>query len=162
LIVLGIDPGSKNLGYGILEIKNRKIRLLEAGLIKTKTINLDEQILDLEAGLEDIFERFVIDEVAIESIFFAHNPKSIIKLAQIRGAVILKVLQKIGKFYEYSPLEVKRSAVGNGKASKEQVAFMMKKILNIKKEIKPFDISDALAVAFTHSQRKNLQLPKGS
>jgi crossover junction endodeoxyribonuclease RuvC len=153
MIVLGIDPGSKNLGYGVISNSQGVIKLLEAGVIKIKPTSLDEQILEIDLALDEIFERFEIDEVAIENIFFAHNPKSVLKLAQIRGAILLKVMQNIKNFSEYSPLEVKRSVVGNGKASKEQVEFMIRRILGIKNEIKPLDISDALAVAFTHIQR---------
>ncbi len=86
-------------------------------------------------------------------MFFAFNPKSVIKLAQFRGAMSLKILQEIGNFAEYTPLQVKRAVTGNGKATKEQVNFMVKKLLNLKQEIKPLDITDAIAVALTHSQR---------
>jgi crossover junction endodeoxyribonuclease RuvC len=86
-------------------------------------------------------------------MFYAHNPKSVIKLAQFRGALSLKVLQEFGNFAEYTPLQVKKAVTGNGKAAKEQVAFMVKRLLGIKKEIKPLDITDAIAVAITHSQR---------
>ena len=92
----------------------------------------------------------------MEDIFYAHNPASTIKLAQFRGAIMLKLLQEFGNFHEYTALQVKKALTGNGKAAKEQVAFMVKKLLNIKKEIKPLDITDAIAVAITHSQRVRL------
>jgi len=100
-----------------------------------------------------ILNSHTIDEVAIEDIFYAYNPKTVLKLAQFRGALSLKILQEIGYFYEYTPLQVKKALTGNGKAGKEQVAFMVRRLLNIKKEIKPFDITDAMAIAITHSQR---------
>jgi len=157
--ILGIDPGTINCGYSILEIDKSKNtpNLLEAGLIKMKSRILQEQILELEQGLDIILNKHSINEVAIEDMFFAHNPKSVIKLAQFRGAMSLKILQNIGPFSEYTPLQVKRAVTGNGKSTKEQVAFMVKKILGIKKEIKPLDITDAIAVAITHSQRIRLQ-----
>ncbi|OHE15184.1 MAG: crossover junction endodeoxyribonuclease RuvC, partial [Sulfurimonas sp. RIFOXYD12_FULL_36_11] len=99
-----------------------------------------------------------IDEVAIEDIFYAHNPKTTIKLAQFRGAIMLMLLQQFGQFNEYTALQVKKALTGNGKATKEQVAYMAKMLLNIKKEIKPLDITDAIAVAITHSQRVRLKL----
>ena len=114
---------------------------------------LHEQILEFVEGLDLVLKNHKIDEVAIEDMFFAYNPKSVIKLAQFRGAISLKILQEYGSFSEYTPLQVKKSVTGNGKASKEQVAFMVKRLLNIKKEIKPLDITDAIAVAITHSQR---------
>ena len=155
--ILGIDPGSRNLGYAIINYNNRSYSLIEAGVVKIKTINLQEQIVELIEGLDIIIKRNTINEVAIEGIFFGYNPQSILKLAQIRGALSLKVLQDIGYFYEYTPLQVKKALTGNGKASKEQVAFMVKRVLGIKKEIKPLDITDAMAIAITHSQRvKNI------
>ena len=151
--ILGIDPGTINCGYAILHYENKKIKLIEAGLIKMKSRILQEQILEFIEGLDLVLKNHQIDEVAIEDMFFAYNPKSVIKLAQFRGAISLKILQEYGSFSEYTPLQVKKSVTGNGKASKEQVAFMVKRLLNIKKEIKPLDITDAIAVAITHSQR---------
>jgi crossover junction endodeoxyribonuclease RuvC len=92
----------------------------------------------------------------MEDIFYAHNPATTIKLAQFRGAIMLKILQEFGEFDEYTALQVKKALTGKAKASKEQVNFMVKRLLNIKKEIKPLDISDPMAVAITHSQRVKL------
>ncbi|MCK5293940.1 MAG: crossover junction endodeoxyribonuclease RuvC [Arcobacteraceae bacterium] len=151
--ILGIDPGTINCGYAILEVNNRKIKLIEAGLIKMKSRILQEQILEFVEGLDLITKNHKIDEVAIEDMFFAFNPKSVIKLAQFRGAISLKILQDFGNFAEYTPLQVKKAVTGNGKADKNQVAFMVKRLLNIKQEIKSLDITDAIAVAITHFQR---------
>jgi crossover junction endodeoxyribonuclease RuvC len=151
--ILGIDPGSRNLGYCVLNFNGVKNSLVEAGIIKIKSKTLQEQIVEMIEGFDLILKNHKIDEVAIEDIFYAFNPKTVIKLAQFRGAIGLKVLQEIGFFYEYTPLQVKRALTGNGKATKEQVAFMVKKILNIKKDIKPLDITDAIAIAIAHSQR---------
>ena len=151
--ILGIDPGSRSMGYCIVEYSGVKIELIEAGLIKIEQSTLQEQIVNMIEALDLILKTHNIDEVAIEDIFYAYNPKSVIKLAQFRGALSLKILQEIGYFYEYTPLQVKKALTGNGKAAKEQVAFMVRRILRIKKEIKPLDITDAMAVAITHSQR---------
>ena len=151
--ILGIDPGSRNLGYCILKSNGVKNSLVEAGLIKIKSAALQEQIVEMIEGFDLILKNHRIDEVAIEDIFYAYNPKTVIKLAQFRGALSLKILQELGNFYEYTPLQVKKALTGNGKATKEQVAFMVKRLLNIKKEIKPLDITDAMAIAITHSQR---------
>ena len=148
--ILGIDPGTKNCGYAIIKNSNKNT-LLEAGLIKIKEKELQYQISEFIEGIDLVFKNWSIDSVAIENIFFAYNPKTVIKLAQFRGAIILKIIQEIGNFHEYTPLQIKKSITGNGKASKNQVAFMIKKILGISKEIKPFDITDAIAVALTHS-----------
>ncbi|WP_096020817.1 crossover junction endodeoxyribonuclease RuvC [Campylobacter lanienae] len=149
--ILGIDPGTRNCGYAIVEkIGNKKI-LIEAGLIKIKQDSLQYQITQLCEGLDLIFKTHKIDEVAIEDIFYAHNPKTVLKLAQFRGALSLKILQIHGEFSEYTPLQIKKAVTGKAKAAKEQVAFMVKKMLGISKEIKPLDITDAIAIALTHS-----------
>ena len=83
--------------------------------------------------------------------------KTVIKLAQFRGALALKIIQEIGNFHEYTPLQVKKSLTGKAKAAKEQVAFMVKTHLGLKEEIRPLDITDAIAVAITHAQRVNLR-----
>ena len=151
--ILGIDPGTINCGYAIVEKDGNSTKLIEAGLIKIKTKILQEQIVEMTEGLDLIFSNHDINEVSIEDMFYAFNPKSVIKLAQFRGAISLKVLQEFGNFSEYTPLQVKKAVTGNGKATKEQVAFMVKRLLGIKKEIKPLDITDAIAIALTHAQR---------
>lgn len=151
--ILGIDPGSRNCGYAIIEKIGSKVQLIEAGLIRIKEKELQHQIVELVEGLDIIFKNNTIDEVAIEDIFFAFNPKTVLKLAQFRGALSLKILQVHGNFSEYTPLQVKKAVTGKAKAEKEQVAFMVKRILGIKKEIKPLDITDAMAIALTHAQR---------
>ena len=151
--ILGIDPGTRNCGYAVVLKTGRDIKLIEAGLIKIKTKVLQEQILEMNEGLDLIFAKHEINQVSIEDMFFAFNPKTVIKLAQFRGAISLKVLQKFGNFAEYTPLQIKQAVTGNGKATKEQVAFMVKRLLGVKKEIKPLDITDAIAIALTHAQR---------
>ncbi|WP_295146002.1 crossover junction endodeoxyribonuclease RuvC [uncultured Campylobacter sp.] len=154
--ILGIDPGSRNCGYAIVEKTARKTALIEAGLIKIKPSTLQYQITELCEGLDVIFKNHEFGAVAIEDIFFAYNPKTVLKLAQFRGALSLKILQLHGDFAEYTPLQVKKAVTGKAKAEKEQVAFMVKKILGITKEIKPLDITDAIAVALTHAANMRL------
>jgi crossover junction endodeoxyribonuclease RuvC len=156
MTILGIDPGTRKMGYALISLEKGKIALVEAGLIKIKAEELQFQIPQMVEAFESIFKNHKIDEVAIEDIFYAHNPKTTIKLAQFRGAIMLMLLQQFGQFNEYTALQVKQALTGNGKATKEQVAFMAKRLLNIKKEIKPLDITDAIAVAITHSQRVHL------
>lgn len=157
LKILGIDPGSKKCGYAIVDVNKTKMELVEAGFIKIKENILQHQLSELVEGLDIIIKNNIIDDVAIEDIFFAHNPKTVIKLAQFRGALSLKIIQDLGYFSEYTPLQVKKAVTGKGKATKEQVAYMVRILLNIKKEIKPFDITDAIAVAITHGQRVRLE-----
>ncbi|DAB33623.1 MAG TPA: crossover junction endodeoxyribonuclease RuvC [Sulfurospirillum sp. UBA12182] len=153
MTILGIDPGTRNCGYAIIKKEKNSLILKEAGLIKIKEKTLQYQIVELVEGLDIIFKNHTIDEVAIEDIFYAFNPKTVLKLAQFRGALSLKILQVFGNFHEYTPLQVKKAVTGNGKAAKEQVSFMVKRILGINKEIKPLDITDAIAIALTHAQR---------
>ncbi|WP_456470350.1 crossover junction endodeoxyribonuclease RuvC [Caminibacter sp.] len=149
--ILGIDPGTIRCGYAIVETVP-KLHLIDAGFIKITEKELQYQLSQLIEGL-DVILKNKIDEVAVEDIFYAYNPKTVLKLAQFRGALSLRILQIHGNFAEYTPLQVKRAVTGNGKAKKEQVAFMVKRILGLKGDIKPLDITDAIAVAITHSQR---------
>ena len=158
--ILGIDPGSRNLGYCIIFWDGKNFSLVEAGLLKIKAKELQEQIVELVEGIDVILKAHQIDEVAIEDIFFAYSPKTVLKLAQFRGALSLKILQEVGYFYEYTPLQVKKAVTGNGKAGKDQVAFMVKRLLGIKKEIRPLDITDAMAITWTHLQRVKMRREK--
>ncbi len=157
MVILGIDPGSSKCGYALLHLEKNRMQLQEAGLIKIQAGSLQEQIPQLIEGLDTVFKNHTIDEVAIEDIFFAFNPKTVIKLAQFRGALSLKIIQDLGVFHEYTPLQVKKAVTGKGKATKEQVAYMVKILLGIKQEIKPLDITDAIAVAITHAQRVQMR-----
>lgn len=156
--ILGIDPGTRNCGYAVISLERGQLRLVEAGIIKMNKDHLQHQIPQMVEGLEQIFTSHSIDEVAMEDIFYAHNPKTVIKLAQFRGAIMLKLIQEFGQFDEYTPLQVKKALTGKAKSAKEQVAFMVKRLLGIKKEIKSMDITDAMAVAITHAQRVKLGL----
>ncbi|MDR1450718.1 MAG: crossover junction endodeoxyribonuclease RuvC [Helicobacteraceae bacterium] len=153
MVILGIDPGTAKCGYSLLKVEQRKMSLIEAGFIKIAPNPLVAQLPELIAGLDLILKNHKIDEAAIEDIFFAYNPKTVLKLAQFRGAILLKIIQDLGVFHEYTPLQVKKSVTGKGKAGKEQVAYMVKVLLGIKQEIKPLDITDAIAVAIAHAQR---------
>ena len=155
--ILGIDPGSRNCGYAIIKLENNVFSLIEAGLIRIKERVLQDQIVEFVEGIDLVLKQHKIDSVAIEDMFYAYNPKTVIKLAQFRGALSLKILQELGNFAEYTPLQVKKALTGNGKAAKEQVAFMVKRLLGIKGEIKPLDITDAIAIAITHAQRLKFQ-----
>ncbi|WP_407380509.1 crossover junction endodeoxyribonuclease RuvC [Helicobacter sp.] len=157
MTILGIDPGSRNCGYAVLESTPR-LRLLEAGFIKITERNLQSQILEFVEGIDLVLKAHNIDSVAMEGIFYAHNPQSVLKLAQMRGAISLKILQELGNFSEYTPLQVKKTITGKAKADKAQVAFMVKQILGIKQEIKPLDITDAIAVAITHARSSKIQV----
>lgn len=160
MLILGIDPGTRNCGYALISLEGQTMKLVEAGLIKIKSEGLQYQIPQVAEAIEQLFSLHKIQEVAMEDIFYAHNPKTVLKLAQFRGAIMLKLLQEHGEFSEYTALQVKKALTGKAKAAKEQVAFMVKQILGITKEIKPMDITDAMAVAITHAQRVKLEKGK--
>lgn len=162
MLILGIDPGTRNCGYALISLEGQKMKLVEAGLIKIKSEGLQYQIPQIAEAIEQLFSLHKIQEVAMEDIFYAHNPKTVLKLAQFRGAIMLKLLQEHGEFSEYTALQVKKALTGKAKAAKEQVAFMVKQILGITKEIKPLDVTDAMAVAITHAQRVKLEKGKVS
>lgn len=156
--ILGIDPGSRNCGYAIIESttsNTKSIKLIEAGFIKITKSNLQSQILECINALDSIFQLHKattpIQSVALEDVFFAYNPQSVLKLAQMRGAIALKIIQEIGNFAQYTPLQIKKTITGKAKADKTQVSFMVRQILGIKSEIKPLDITDAIAIALTHA-----------
>jgi len=155
--ILGIDPGSRNLGYAVVSLDGGRMRLVEAGLVKIVPGDFQYQLAQMIEGVDLIFQNHSIQRVAMEDIFFAYNPKTVLKLAQFRGAIALRIIQLHGNFSEYTPLQVKKALTGNGKAAKEQVAFMVRRILGIKEPIRPFDITDAIAVAVTHAQREMLK-----
>ena len=151
--ILGIDPGSRNLGYAIVRMQNSQPKFLEAGLVRIEPGDFQYQLSQMIEGLDLVFSAHAIDQVAMEDIFYAYNPKTVLKLAQFRGAIALRIIQMHGPFSEYTPLQVKKALTGKGKATKEQVAYMVQKLLGITRPIRPFDITDAIAVALTHAQR---------
>ncbi len=148
--VLGIDPGTKTMGFGIIERAGDTISHIDSGVIKFKNRDLQESIKLIPSLLDEVTREHQIDTISMETLFFAINPKSVIKLAQFRGALLAYFLDRFDRVEEFSPLEIKKSITGNGKSSKQIVNQKVREILNIETEIRPLDISDALAVAITY------------
>ncbi len=149
--VMGIDPGSVCTGYGIIEDLNDDLKLVHWGTIKGKQKQPFPQRLKLiYDGLITAIQDFSPDIVAVEDIFFAMNPKSTIKLGQTRGVAILAAINEGKPIAEYTPLAVKLSIVGYGRADKKQVRDMVSALLRLKEKPDSFDASDALAVAICH------------
>ena len=148
MIILGIDPGSHICGYGILQLENNRIVAAGCDVIKIdSTLDLAERLSVIYTEIDQIIGEYKPDIAAVETIFYGKNIKSAFTLGHARGAILLALAQRKIKIVEYSPREVKKSVVGNGNASKEQVEYMVKKILKI--DIKPEtqDATDALANA---------------
>lgn len=149
--VLGIDPGSNVTGYGIIEKNGRDFNTLKWGAISTKQYpSFPEKLKKIYDDLGEVIKSYRPTTAAVEKIFFAKNPQSVIKLGQARGVALLAAINSGLGIAEYTPLEIKQSVTGYGRASKSQMQSMVAKILSLKENPKPFDSSDALAVAICH------------
>ncbi len=149
--VLGIDPGIAIVGYGIIDFDGRSYRTVDYGVINTPAkLGYAQRIKMLYDAMEQILEEYHIDAVAIEELFFNQNTKTAITVAQARGALVLAVMNKHIELFEYTPLQVKQSICGYGRADKRQVQEMVQRLLSLKELPKPDDAADALAIAIGH------------
>jgi len=150
MLVLGVDPGSMVTGYGLIEKKNNQMTCIHAGKISSPgSIPFFQRIHKIFQSMTELMTHYRPREMAIEDVFFAKNVKSALKIGHARGAVLIAAVQCGIKIFEYSPLEIKKSVVGYGRASKEQVRSMVQIILNMKTQPN-LDTSDALATAICH------------
>lgn len=150
-IILGIDPGTRYLGYGLLRISNDKVTVLQYGVLNlTKYTTQGAKFLKIHERVLGIIEEFLPDEIAIESPFFGKNVQSMLKLGRVQGMVMSLAFSKSIPIAEYEPKKIKQSVTGNGNASKEQVAKMVEIIGNIKLDAKMHDATDALGIAICH------------
>lgn len=150
-IILGIDPGTRYLGYGLLRITNDKVNVLQYGVLNlTKYTTQGAKFLKIHERVLGIIEEFLPDEIAIESPFFGKNVQSMLKLGRVQGMVMSLAFSKSIPIAEYEPKKIKQSVTGNGNASKEQVAKMVEIIGNIKLDAKMHDATDALGIAICH------------
>jgi crossover junction endodeoxyribonuclease RuvC len=152
--VLGIDCGSERTGYGVIESDGAAHRLLIAGVIRTSSKTpFERRLLEIATGLRALIQEHAPESAAVEGVFHAVNVKTALKLAHVRGIALLAIAEaKIG-LAEYSPLEVKISVVGYGRAEKHQVQMMVQSLLCLPSAIESEDASDALAVAICHATR---------
>lgn len=152
-IILGIDPGTNVLGYGVLKVMGRKVEMVAMGVIDLRkchdTYLKLGRILSRVTG---IIDAFLPDELAIEAPFFGKNVQSMLKLGRAQGVVIAAAIGRDIPIHEYAPLKIKQAITGNGQASKEQVAAMLQRILHISQDsMLPYlDATDALGVAYCH------------
>ena len=152
MIILGIDPGYAIVGYGVLEYKNNKFRTIEYGAITTEaSMDMFDRFKSIYDDLNEIIERTHPDFMAIEELFFNSNQKTAINVAQARGVIVLGAMNNNIEVFEYTPLQVKQSVVGYGRADKTQIQQMVKAILNLESVPKPDDTADALAIAICHA-----------
>ncbi|MFT6814149.1 MAG: crossover junction endodeoxyribonuclease RuvC [Sphingobacteriales bacterium] len=164
LIIIGIDPGTQIMGYGIIRCQNKQITMVDAGTLNLKKI--DDHALKLKSILTFILElidKHHPDEMALEAPFFGKNVQSMLKLGRAQGVAMAAGLLRDLPIVEYAPRKVKQSVAGNGNASKEQLAAMLQTILGNKNLPKSLDATDGLAVAVCHQlQRNSVASSKGS
>lgn len=156
MIIFGVDPGTILTGYGIIRSENKNLTLLKSGIIKTDPQN------DLSSKLKHIYDElnnkvniYKPDVFCIETAFFGKNVQSAMKIGYVRGVAMLVASVNNITCVEYSPREIKKAVVGKGAASKQQVQYMIRNLLNLKKDKIKFDESDALAVSVCHSIKVN-------
>jgi len=149
--VLGIDPGTRVTGYGVVEKQKNKLVNIMYGEVKpSKGAPLSTCLVTIYDQLMEVVEKTTPDAVAIEDIFYGKNVKSLIKQGETKGITILVGSHKRTPVFEYTPLEIKKVVVGYGRAEKNQIQYMVKAILHLS-ELPPLDASDALAVAICHA-----------
>lgn len=150
-IIIGIDPGSRRTGYGVIRQEGNSHHYVTSGFIDlTKYETLADRLRHIYLGIHTVITNYHPDEAAIEEVFMHENPNSAIKLGQARGAAIVALNMPVS---EYAAREIKKSVVGTGAAKKDQVQFMVKRLLNISGDIQA-DAADALAVALCHAQSR--------
>lgn len=152
MVILGIDPGYAIVGWGVLEYKANKFRVIDYGAITTEAKTpFPLRLCDIYNGLCDIIKKYQPEVLSMEKLFYNNNAKTVIDVAQARGVITLAAQQNGLKIAEYTPLQVKQSVTGYGRAVKKQVQEMTRIILNLEKIPKPDDTADALAMAICHA-----------
>lgn len=146
--ILGIDPGTSLIGYGVIDTDGKSFKAVDFGCLKTGVnIKNSERVKIVCDFFEKLIKKFKPDKVALESLFFFKNAKTVVKVSEIRGVLMLAAAKNGIEITEFTPLQVKQAVSGYGRAEKSQVQKMVKLILGLKTEPKPDDVADALAIA---------------
>lgn len=151
--ILGIDPGTRVVGWGMIEIGGGSSRALDYGTVRAGRDDLTERLVRVFDGIEAVLRRQRPDAVVIENVFVARDPHATIALGEGRGVAILAAARAGRPIHQYTPAEVKKAVAGNGRASKSQVQRMVRVHLGMREVARPFDAADALAIALCHAQR---------
>lgn len=150
--VLGIDCGAERTGYGLIESDGRRHAMVAAGCIKTNPKDaLGRRLQEIARGLREVIAKHTPEAAAVEEVFYAQNVKTALRLSHVRGVVLLAIAEAGVILGEYSPLEIKTSVVGYGRADKQQVKMMVHSLLRLEERIESEDACDALAVAICHA-----------
>ena len=156
MIILGVDPGLTNTGYGLIRYEKKKIELIDYGCILTyKKDTFSLKVKQIYHKIKELIEEHNPHEVAIEEIFFNKNVRSALIVSKVHGMLALTVALMGLELYEYTPLQIKQATVGNGRAEKLQVQSMVKVLLNLSEIPQPDHAADALAVAICHVHTKH-------
>jgi crossover junction endodeoxyribonuclease RuvC len=150
--LLGIDPGSRITGFGIITLHGNKTTYLGSGCIRLSQKDIPARLREIFLHMSEIVDEYKPDAVAIEKVFMHRNPDSALKLGQARGAALVAVVSRELAVYEYSPNEIKQAVVGRGHAAKAQIQHMVQVLLNLP-DTPPSDAADALAVAICHAHQ---------
>lgn len=157
MLILGIDPGSRSTGYGIIDTSPSQIRCVTAGCLRVDlTQDVAMRLREIYQGLDVLCQTYQPQEVAIESIFYHNNAKAALKLGQARGVALAAVAMHGHQPMEYAPRQIKQAVTGYGQAEKKQVQVMIKSLLALPK-VPASDAADALAIALCHFQARRFQ-----
>ena len=152
MIILGIDPGTATVGWGVIDVQGSKAIPVAYGHISTsKELELPRRLSEIAADISAIIQKYHPEEAAVEELFFSNNQKTVIAVAEARGVLLLCARQAGVPVFEYTPLQVKQSVSGYGKATKKQVQEMTRTLLKLPAVPKPDDTADALAMAICHA-----------
>ena len=164
MLILGLDPGSRHTGFGVVRLRGQTLEAVQFGRISARRdATLTARLGTIAADLEELLHSLEPEAVAIESTFLGMNPRSLVVLSQARGALLGVVGRREIEVWEYSPAEVKNAVTGNGRADKGQVSRMVRTLLDLPDEKAPEDATDALAVAICCAHRhKFAQLEEAS
>ncbi len=156
LTIIGVDPGSLVTGYGVIEMHGARLRRVDSGTIRMQpSAAMPERLERIYAGLIEVIASHHPDEFSIETAFYGKNVQSTLKLGHVRGVALLAAMHRHLGIAEYSPREVKKSVTGSGAASKQQVQYMVRALLEYRGDFQRSDEADALALAITHALHIN-------
>lgn len=163
LRILGIDPGTAIVGWAVLEETDGTVKAVSYGHITTSPKNTTaERLFEVVKDLEQIIEKYRPQEAAVEDLFFFKNVKTVMKVSQARGSILLTLERFCVNIFEYTPLQVKQALTGYGRAEKRQIQLMVKNILKLKEIPKPDDTADAIAIALCHINSRKVRQIQGS
>jgi crossover junction endodeoxyribonuclease RuvC len=155
-VIIGVDPGTQVMGYGVISVKGQQISLVQYGVIHLNKYTTHElKLKKIFERITQLIEDYLPDEMAIEDPFYGKNPQSMLKLGRAQGVAMAAALARDIPIVEYSPRKVKQSVTGSGSASKEQVAYMLEKILQMELSREFMDATDGIAIAICHQYHAN-------